>query len=103
MNAKKVCYRFNLITSVVKRNGKTYNHHHISQLGFSYDDAISSAFFELKRKKTKLLKIHKATVLEIAWAYDHNLEFLNATLKDFPVEIPDDLNKALNIYLNAGF
>lgn len=103
MNAKRVCYRFNLRTSVIKRNGKTYNHYHISQLGFSYEDAVSSAFFELKKKKTQLLKIHTASVTEIAWAFDHNLEFFNAKLNDYPVQIPDDLNKVLENYLNNGF
>jgi len=102
MTTIRVCYQFNLIASIIKRNGRQYNNHFISQLGFSYYDAALSAYFELKRKKARLIKIHAASVAHIAFAYDQNPGFIKASLKDHPVQIPDDLNGVWEKYCNYG-
>jgi hypothetical protein len=87
-------YEFVFNIDVLKRNGKAYKGSSVVGLGITYSSAVWDIYLKLKKKRSKILKINKVRVFRNAFAVKDG-SLITVALVDFPPNIPEDLNKAI--------
>lgn len=96
MEAITIGYDFRFDLVVRKSNGKTYKKHIITGLGITFESALWTIFFKLKKSKTEILDITGVEPIRIAFAF-RGEENLRLKLADYLPLIPEDFAQALNL------
>ncbi len=95
MEGLTICYEFNFNVAIKKNNGKQQKKYALLATGVCYITALWDVYLTLKKRRSTLINVNSVKVNRIAFAMDEEHKFVKVILADYPLEIPQDLNKDL--------
>ena len=93
MEQLTICYEFSFNIALCRSNGRTQGNHSIIATGSDYRNAVWDMYFTLKKRRSTLIRVNSVRVLRIAFALDEEHRYTTVRYTDYPVQIPEDLNK----------
>ncbi|MCX2429874.1 hypothetical protein [Pedobacter sp. GR22-10] len=92
MERLHICYDFNFNIKIEAAKGRIYKRYFTSAIGRHYEAALWSLYFDLKKKRKKLISVNEVKVTRICFAFNEALASIKISLADYPPQIPGDLN-----------
>jgi len=102
MEELTICYEFNFNVAIRRKTGKQQKSYALLATGATYTNALWDVYFTLKRRNSTLINVNTVRVTRISFALDEQQNFVKAALADYPVEIPEDLNKEVALLPQKG-
>jgi hypothetical protein len=91
-----ICYEFSFNVATIGKKGRQRKSYALLATGISYSNAVWDMYFTLKKRSNTLVSINGVTVTRIAFALDEQQNFVRVRLENYPVDLPEDLNKELH-------
>jgi len=95
MEELTICYEFNFNVAIRRNKGRQQKKYALLATGINYATALWDVYFTLKKRSSTLVSVNSARVTRIAFALDKQQNFVRVSLADYPIEMPEDLNKEL--------
>ncbi|WP_025144891.1 hypothetical protein [Pedobacter jeongneungensis] len=92
MEKLSICYDFTFFVVIETAKGRIYKNYIALAIGRNYEAALWCLYFDLKKKRKKLVSVNKVSVNRICFAFNEALESIKVSLADYPPQIPEDLN-----------
>lgn len=87
-----ICYRWDFTVSIILKSGKKRTAHSIIAMGMAYSDAHFDMLLTLKKRKSMLVSVINVKIMDVAFAFDSNGQFIWRSLSDGTPDIPENLN-----------